>query len=296
MKLAQVAAAIGAVKGLYAPTPTQLDPFRNTNPYGKHAIIDLSDFVTYQSIEIKCDLPIERLGRVSIERDTQEIVGIEASFFHKRDSFKKLPFESKGVNGASQTRLILPFADETMRTQVGIRRGEYVHKQGEKLMIKIQVLPKESGDPDVPSFDATARTSDGQAERYFQQRWTETSITHSQKGEQKHDFPIMGQNVRLRSMLLECENDDIVKIQIKRNKEIIWEKTVEDLRFEQARYGDRKVPAKGVWIDFCLEGWAAEQAFTPIASESLKLVIDKRSTGEINICHDYIEIERLPSV
>ncbi|NUW69555.1 major capsid protein P2 [Vibrio coralliilyticus] len=288
-------AIINYQKGPFNVRPVELDPFRSGSPYGKHAILDLKGLYTYASIEIITDLPVSQLGRLSLERNNKEIIGIKASYFHQRDAYKKLPVVNRQPRVSAQTRLVIPFADETFRTLSGIRRGEYVHQAGETLMLKIQVLNKEDSSPDVPAFSAKARITDYQPVRYFQQRYTETSIDHNLVGEQKHDFPLMGANVRLRSMLLETENNDIVKVAIKRDNEIIWEDTVENIRYDQKRYGDKAPPTKGVFIDFALIGFANEQSFVPFARSSLKLVIDKRSTGVIEIKNDFIEVERLPA-
>ncbi|KXF81202.1 hypothetical protein [Enterovibrio coralii] len=176
----------------------------------------------------------------------------------------------------------------------GIRRGELVHQAGELLMLKIGVKQKVANDPDIPEFTATARVVDYQTTRFFQQRYSQTSVTHTQTGTQRHEFPIVGQNIRLRSMLLETENDDITRVSIRRDNETIWEQSVEDIRFAMGRYSDTDAPAHGVWLDFVSTGFANEQAFTPVALSSLKLEIEKRSTGTIDVFTDYIEVERLP--
>jgi hypothetical protein len=295
MNISQMAAIVAAVKGAFNVRPLDLDPFRSGSPYGKHAILDINLLNAFASIEITTDLPMTRLGRVSVERNNKEIIGIDANFFHKRDRYKDLPVQEKGVSGATKTRLVIPFADETLRTLSGIRRGELVHQAGETLILKVQVLAKEEGDPDIPEFVAKARVVDYQAERYFQQRYTETSINHTQTGEQRHEFPIVGSNVRLRAMLLETENNDITRVSIKRDNEVIWEQDVDDIRFEQMRYGDKTAPSTGVWLDFVNIGFANEQAFTPIANSSLKLVIEKRTTGVIDVFMDHIDVEKLPN-
>ncbi|PKF48630.1 major capsid protein P2, partial [Enterovibrio nigricans] len=274
--IAQRAAIVAAAKGAFNVRPMDLDPFRSGQVYGKQAVLEINTLHAFASLEVVTDLPLQRLGRVSLERNNKEIIGIDAAFFHKRDTKKGLPVQAKGVSGATQTRLIIPFADETLRTLQGIRRGELVHQAGELLMLKIGVKQKVANDPDIPEFTATARVVDYQTERFFQQRYTQTSITHTQTGTQRHEFPIVGANVRLRSMLLETENDDITRVAIRRDNETIWEQNVDDLRFAMARFGDTHAPARGVWVDFVSTGFANEQAFIPVAQSSLKLEIDKR--------------------
>jgi len=294
--ISQMAAIVAAVKGACDVRPMDLDPFRSGTVYGKQAILEIKELNAFASIEVVTDLPLKRLGRVSLERNNKEIIGIDASFFHKRDTKKGLPVQAKGVSGATKTRLIIPFADETMRTLQGIRRGELVHQAGELLVLKIGVKAKAAGDPDVPEFTARARVLDYQSTRFFQQRYTQTSILQTQTGEQRHEFPIVGQNVRLRSMLLETEDDDITRVSIRRDNETIWEQDVEDIRFAMSRYSQTNAPEKGVWIDFVSTGFANEQSFTPIALSSLKLVVEKGSSGTIDVFADYIEVEQLPAV
>ncbi|WP_162062371.1 major capsid protein P2 [Vibrio taketomensis] len=55
---------------------------------------------------------------------------------------KGLPVVAKGVANATKTRLVIPFADETLRTLSGIRRGELVHLDGELLTLKVAVKAK----------------------------------------------------------------------------------------------------------------------------------------------------------
>lgn len=292
---AQQAQIIAAVKGNFNVRPIELDPFRAGAPYNKHAYLDLKGLHTYSSIEISTDLTLGRLGRVSLERNNKEVIGIDAEYLFKRDSFKGVATMRKGVDGATKTRLVIPFTDEELKTLQGMRRGEYVHKAGETLVLKIQVLGKESGDPDFPMFAATARVTDAQSERFFQQRYTQTSINHTLVGSQKHEFPLVGQNYRIRSMFLDTENNDITRISIKRDNEIIWEQSVEDIRFDQKRYGKKNPPSKGVWLDHVIEGWANEQSFMPFALTSLKLEVEKRTAGVIDVFVDYIEVEQLPN-
>lgn len=94
---AQQAALVAAIKGNFNVRPIELDPFRAGNPYGKSAILDIKDLSAYASLEVMVDLPIERLGRVTFERNNTEIIGIDASYFHIRDSFKKLPVQTKAL-------------------------------------------------------------------------------------------------------------------------------------------------------------------------------------------------------
>ncbi|WP_162062372.1 hypothetical protein [Vibrio taketomensis] len=70
---------------------------------------------------------------------------------------------------------------------------------------------------------------------------------------------------------------------------------MEDLNFEMNRFGDMQAPAHGVWLPFVGTGFANEQAFIPVARTSLKLVITKRTAGEIDVYNDFIEIEHLPA-
>lgn len=284
-------AVIGQVKGAFNPTPKELDPFRAIQ-YGKHAILDLKDLVSYASIEIKTDLPIGRLGRVSLERNGSELIGWDAKIFHVRDKYLDKPVQQKGVGGATHTRLILDFSDETMRTLTGIRRGELVHLAGEQLVLKVAIKQKQTNDPTSPEFTARARTLPYQAVRFFQQRLTEVVIDHTLAGEQKHTFPLQGGNVRLRRLFLETENNDITKVEIRRDNTPIYEINVDDLNFDLKRYHDKQHTDDFVVMDFIAGGWAAEQAFIPIAASSLQLVITKRTAGNINLHMDYLDIER----
>ena len=74
---AQQAAVIAATKGAFNVRPMDLDPFRSGSPYGKHAILEIKELNAFASIEVVTDLPIKRLGRVSLERNNKEIIGIE---------------------------------------------------------------------------------------------------------------------------------------------------------------------------------------------------------------------------
>ncbi|PKF48625.1 hypothetical protein AT251_24685, partial [Enterovibrio nigricans] len=154
--IAQQAAIVAAVKAAFNVRPMDLDPFRSGQVYGKQAVLEINTLHAFASLEVVTDLPLQRLGRVSLERNNKEIIGIDAAFFHKRDIKKGLPVQAKGVAGATQTRLIIPFADETLRTLQGIRRGELVHQAGELLMLKIGVKQKVANDPDIPEFTANA--------------------------------------------------------------------------------------------------------------------------------------------
>ncbi|MCG9727157.1 major capsid protein P2 [Vibrio brasiliensis] len=278
-------------KGVYDVRQVDLQPFRNGLPYGKEAVLDITDLYTYSSICIKVDLPIKRLGRVSLERNGREIFGVPAEFFQMRDEYLKNPTQLKGVDGATQTRLTIDFADENLKTLLGIRRGELVMLDGERLILKVQVKAKASGDPDMPSFHATARVSSAQTVRFDQIKFLHTSVTHSLVGAQKHDFPFAGINNRIRRIFVRTENDDITKVTIKRDNAIEREISVEDLRYNQKRYGDKLPPSTGFWLDFVELGWANDTAFIPAALNSLKLELDKRTTGEVEFFVELLEVE-----
>ncbi|KJY81213.1 major capsid protein P2 [Vibrio nigripulchritudo] len=288
-------AVVNKIKGAFTPTPKELDPFRAIQ-YGKHAILDLKDLVAYAAIEIKTDLPLSRLGRVSLERNGSELIGWDAKLFHVRDEYLELPVQKKGVDSATHTRLVLDFSDETLRTLTGIRRGELVHLAGEQLVLKVAIKQKHATDPNTPEFTARARVLPYQSVRFFQQRLTEVVIDHTLAGEQKHTFPLQGGNVRLRRMFLETENNDITKVEIRRDNTPIYEINVDDLNFDLKRFHDKHVTDDYVIVDFISGGWAAEQAFVPIAASSLQLVVTKRTAGNINVHLDYLDIERQVSM
>ncbi|WCE29966.1 major capsid protein P2 [Vibrio sp. SCSIO 43137] len=287
----QEQAARVQAKGVYDVRQVDLPPFRNGNPYGKEAVLDITDLYTYSSICVKFDLPLKRLGRVSLERNGREVFGVPADFFRERDEYLKNDTQIKGVDGATETRLTIDFADENLKTLLGIRRGELVMLDGERLTLKIKVNPRASGDPEIPSFSATARVSTAQAVRFDQIKFLHTSVTHSLVGLQKHDFPFAGMNNRIRRMFVTTENDDIKKIAIRRDTAVEREISVEDLIYNQQRYGDKKPPAKGFWIDFVELGWANDTAFIPAALNSLKLELDKATTGEVEFYVELLEVE-----
>ena len=107
----------------------------------------------------------------------------------------------------------------------------------------------------------------------------------------KHDFPLIGMNVRLRKMFLSCENNDITKIEIKRDNKTIYEIDVDDLAYNQRRFAERRPTDDYIVLDWTETGFAAESAFIPVANQSLKLVVTKRSVGVITIHNDYLDQE-----
>ncbi|KXF81203.1 hypothetical protein [Enterovibrio coralii] len=95
--IAQQAAVVAAVKGAFNVRPMDLDPFRSGQVYGKQAVLEINTLNAFASLEVLTDLPLQRLGRVSLERNNKEIIGIDAAFFHKRDTKKGLPVQPKAL-------------------------------------------------------------------------------------------------------------------------------------------------------------------------------------------------------
>ncbi|MFC1508030.1 major capsid protein P2 [Pseudomonadota bacterium] len=147
---AKMNAVMQAIKGLYNPMPLVLDPFKVVG-YGKPAVLELGENVTYASLEIITNLPADRISRISLMKGGREFSGWPATLFHVRDRYLKNTVDN------TQTRIFLDFADENLRTTTSIRRGELVIGNGEKFTLKLQIESKQEGDPEQIELECHAR-------------------------------------------------------------------------------------------------------------------------------------------
>jgi len=292
-KLMQAAAVLSAVKGVYNPRMVELDPPKSIG-YGRDVIFELTEARAYQHIEFVTDLPWERIERITMEyQDGSEFYIVEPAQLKARDTYlKKKIFDTKD-NGALLSRLFLDFADNTMRTTDGIRRGELVILPGETVRIKLRLAARfvdqatpANSDPEMPVMYANAFETAPQADRFFVPRVDKQIISHTVTGEQKHKFPLQGMNHRIRRMWL--QTNAVTDFEIIRDRTPVMFGSVMDMHEVIEREYDRKVPDGWVCFDFVAHGFASESAFVPVSKESLQLSLTTTAAAEIPVFFEYI--------
>ena len=277
---------LALVKGAYAPTPVILNPLKGVD-YSQDAFLTFDEQRTFASFEIITNLPRGRIERISMEQGGREFINWPTSVLNMRDKYLGYP-----VDGGGKTRFYLDFADDTLRTQQGIRRGELIMLPGEQFKLKIRISAKVKGDPDVIEMFVRARELPTQQARYFRPRLEELIIDQTVAGEQRHKFPLMGADLRIRRLWLHNERNDITKLVLKRDGNILLETATGDYNNDLIRYYQLNPQAKFQALDFIPHGWAAESAFVPIAEQSLQLIINKQTAGTIRAFIEYLVLEQ----
>lgn len=292
-KLAIAAAVLAAVKGTYNPRFIKLDAAKSLG-YGRDNVFELSQAATYQGIEFVTDLPMARIERITIEyQDGSEFYTVVPALLKARDEYLGKKVFDAADAGTSKTRVYLDFADDDLRTTDGIRRGEMVVLPGEVVRIKVRLASRvvdaqtpENSDPETPILYANANETAAQADRYFVPRISQMIVSHTVAGEQKHKFPLMGMNHRIRRMWL--QTNKLTDFELYRDRVKIMFGNVEDMQAQVERHYGRKVPAGWVCIDFIAHGFASESAFVPVANESLQLGLTLTAAQEIPVYFEYI--------
>ncbi len=273
------------IKGLYAPRYNTCDPLSAVN-YGQVATLELSNATTLQTLEFVTNLKASRITRIAFEySDGSEFSTTTPEFLQARDKYLGLKIYDV-ASGAAQTRIFIDFADETLRTTSGIRRGELAVGVGEIIRVKLHIAPKVAGDPDQISLSANMRQTAMQADRFFVSRLNNPMISHTVTGEQTHKFPLQGSKHRIRRMWL--KSDSIEYFEILRDRMKVMDATVSDYHIMLERQTGRTVPAGWVCIDFIAHGFASESAFVPVANESLQLKLRTTKAEEIPVIFEYL--------
>ncbi|TCT60145.1 major capsid protein P2 [Vibrio crassostreae] len=279
-------AILAMVKGAYIPTPMILDPLKGVG-YSQDAFLTFDEQRTFASLEVVTNLPRGRIERITMEKGGREFINWPVEVLEKRDGYLGNPTDVDG-----QTRFYLDFADETLRTQQGIRRGELVMLAGEQFKLKIRIASKQTGDPSVIEMMVRARELPAQQDRFFLPRLEELIIDQTVAGEQRHKFPMMGADLRIRRIFLQSDNDDIDSLTLKRDGNILLETDTDDYNSDLERYY-AMTPQDGYQaLDFIAHGFAAESSFVPVANQSLQLFINKKTAGTIRVYVEYLVHEK----
>lgn len=281
------------IKGLFAPRYNTCEPFSTVN-FGQVATLELKEASTIQTLEIVTNVKASRISRISFEyQDGSEFSTTTPAFLQARDSYLKNKIYDV-ANGDEQTRLYIDFADETLRTTDGIRRGELVVGMGEIIRVKLHIGQRVNGDPEVLQLSANLRQTSAQSGRFFVSRLSTPTVNHTVIGEQTHKFPLMGQNHRIRRMWL--HTGAVEYFEILRDRVKVIDGTVKDYHTMLERMTRRTVPDGWVCIDFIAHGFASESAFVPVANESLQLKLRTNADETIPVVFEYLtQVNQIPT-
>lgn len=277
---------LAMIRGRYNPKPHELNPM-NAVGYGQKANLRLVTGPTYQNIEIKHNVDVSDILKVSMTLAGKEFVSLTGPDLLELAKQRKL-YTQAG-------RLVIPFANPQMRTRQGVRAGELVTLENDHIMIYVELKTAATAADNsvVPEITLRAATTAAQPERYFLPRLFTQDWTANQGGETPHDWQDRDPRRSLRRLILQAA--DIKKVEIKRDDLVEFEATAEDNAFD-LQSNDRSPLTNSYVLDFLMYGFGEDGRFPTFARKSLDFRIDKQASGNIRLIVDLIEqVKDLPS-
>ncbi|PKG39706.1 major capsid protein P2 [Psychromonas sp. Urea-02u-13] len=272
-------------RGRYAPKPHELNPM-NAVGYGQKANLRLVCGPTYQNIEIKHNLNVTDILKVSMTLGGKEFVSLTGVELNELAKQRKLYVEAG--------RLVIPFSNPQMRTRQGVRAGELVTLENDHIMIYVELKTSASASDSeiVPEIKLRAQTTQAQPERFFLPRLFTLDWTANQSGETPFDWQDRDPRRTLRRLIFQAP--DITKVEIKRDDLVEFESTSADNSFDLISNG-RSPLTNAYVLDFLQYGFAEDGRFPTFARKSLDFRITKTNAGNIRLLVDQIEqVKALP--
>ena len=270
---------LAMIRGRYAPKPHELNPLNGVG-YGQKANLRIVAGPTYQSIEIKHNVAITDILKVSMTLAGKEFVSLTGPDLKELATQRKI-YTQDG-------RLIIPFANPQMRTRQGVRAGELVTLENDHIMIYIELKTAAAAADNtvVPEIKLRAHTTAPQADRYFLPRLFTQDWTANQGGETPFDWQDRDPRRSLRRIILQAA--DILRVEIKRDDLVEFEATTEDNAFD-LQCNERSPLVDSYVLDFLACGFGEDGRFPTYARKSLDFRIDKTAAGNIRLIVDMIE-------
>lgn len=255
--------------------------------FGGTSYLTITPGPTYQNLMIQSNC-ISAINRISITRNGSEIIDVTP-----RD-LRDLEQEVK--NYSEEDRLVIPFADFSLKTLTGIRETELVTNAGVEFMLNVEWGSKPADfDGDIPSLKVRAYTTDNQPIEYWRPRIIRTTWDHPSAGEIIHEYLGRSANRYIKRLFFRCDAADIEKIEILRDNSVITKMKAEDYAYDLAVCG-LETPENVFVVDFTQFGFGADGKFDTEAAESLQFRITKKTAGHIQILQQITEMIRTPDV
>lgn len=276
---------LAVMRGRYAPKPHDLNPMDAVG-YGQKANLRLVCGPTYQNIEIKHNVDVTDILKVSMTLGGKEFVSLSGVELQELAKQRKLYVEAG--------RLVIPFSNPQMRTRQGVRTGELVTLENDYIMINVELKTSATASDSsvIPEIKLRAQTTQAQPERYFLPRLFTIDWTANQGGETPFDWSDRDPRRTLRRLIFQAP--DITRVEIKRDDLVEFELTSADNAFDLISNG--RSPLSDCYVlDFLQYGFAEDGRFPTFARKSLDFRITKEAAGNIRVLVDQIEqVKELP--
>ncbi|MFM2481161.1 major capsid protein P2 [Celerinatantimonas sp. YJH-8] len=269
---------------LFDPKTHELNPFNGVG-YGSKANLQLTSGPVYQEIELKSNA-VPRIRRISLTLNGEEIINITPAQIYALDKLRKIYTEPN--------RLVLPFADFSLRTKTGITECALVTTAQDIVYLYVEFDGKQDGDPAQLTLTSRAKLTDAQPVRYFLPRLKTDTWDHPTGGQLSHEYKQRSQFLFIRRMLLSCEKDDITRLEIIRDNKIEYQLDRDDNAFDLARLG-LEAPDGFFPVDFLEYGFGADGKLSTAAANSLDFKLTKTTAGPITVLQQLVEIVNLPA-
>ncbi|MFM2476684.1 major capsid protein P2 [Celerinatantimonas sp. MCCC 1A17872] len=279
-----MATTTNTITALFNPKTRELNPFNGVG-YGAKANLQLTSGPVYQEIELKSNA-VKRIRRVTMTLNGEEIINITPAQIYALDKLRKIYTEDN--------RLVLPFADFSLRTKTGVAECALVTTASDIVFLYVEFDGKQDGDADIPTLSARAKMTNAQPVRYFLPRLKTDTWSHPTGGQLSHEYKERSPYLFIRRMLLSCDADDITRLEIIRDNKIEFQLDRDDNAFDLARLG-KEAPDGFFPVDFLEYGFGADGKLSTNASNSLDFKLTKTSAGPITVLQQLVQVVQLPT-
>ncbi|MGF1748233.1 major capsid protein P2 [Vibrio cionasavignyae] len=260
----------------FNPRPRELDPVEGVN-WGNQATLRLVSGPTYQNFELVTDItePTD-IERIRLTLNGKEIVSVSGQDL--------VDFQEHRKQFTQAGRYIIPFADLSLRTKVGVRTGELVTLKGEIWMVYIQLKAK-TGQP-APSIRARAHTTAAQSTRYYLPRLYSLTWFAAAAGRTPFDFAERSPFFSLKRM--HFKDDSIDRVRVLRDGREEMNVCQADNAYDLAVAG---LEQNLGWfsLDFIRTGFGVEGRLSTNALQQLTFELEKSQAGSVTVLIEAIE-------
>ncbi|MEZ8106820.1 major capsid protein P2 [Vibrio cortegadensis] len=261
---------------IFNPRPKELDPVEGVN-WGNQATLRLVSGPTYQNVELVTNIADPKdIERVMLKLNGKEIVNVTGEDL--------VNFQKHRKQYIQEGRYIIPFADLSLRTKLGIRTGELVTLGGEIWMLYIQLKSKD-GVP-APTIRARAHTTQAQSTRVYLPRLYSLTWFAASSGRTPFDFAERSPFLTLKRM--HFKDASIERIRVLRDDREEMNVSKVDNAYDLAVSGLEQT-AGWLTLDFIQTGFGTEGRLTTNAAKQLQFELEKTDAGSVQVLIEAIE-------
>jgi len=263
-------------------TPMKLNSFTGIG-YGQKSTVTLSIGPTYEEILLETNLATDKIKRVSISLNGDEIYVLSGQELLMLEAYKGLE-PKEGL-------LTIPFVDITGKTKNGVRSTGLVTELGDNITLEVEIAPV--ADPAAApaiSLSAWATISERQPVRVLVPKIKTQTMQATAAGENEFLNLVSGALVHVRRM--HFKSAKVTDLKINRDQIKVFEAS-KSLASHLAKRNDKIWQTGYFHFDPIQRGFFINDLFKTIHASELKFTVTTSDTvGSLPILVESIEVVR----